>query len=151
MYPMHHRKEANMNTSLSLSPQQSEQPRFHRAFVGAGKTSPVFNPQAKIIYRGRTLSRNTGGLMQIKALGRRNYYNDPLVKTLRKFEIVSFLFASIQIPTSLPITFALYLIDWTNYLAFWYAAYVFIASFMVFVLIEVTLFVYYFTRKELYE
>jgi len=139
-----------MNTSLSLSPQQSEQPRFHRAFVGAGKTSPVFNPQAKIIYRGRTL-RNTGGLMQIKALGRRNYYNDPLVKTLRKFEIVSFLFASIQIATTLPITFVFYLYDWTNYQIFWNAAYVFIASTLVLFLIEVTLFVYYFTRKELYE
>jgi len=110
----------------------------------------IYQPETTLV-SGGAAPETSGGLFEITTLQKRDFYAEPLVQILRRFEIISFLFASIQIPTSLPLSFVFYLIDWTNYLAFWYAAYVFIASFMVFVLIEVTLFVYYFTRKELYE
>jgi len=110
----------------------------------------IYQPETTLV-SGGAAPETSGGLFEITTLQKRDFYAEPLVKILRRYEIVSFVFSIIQIPTSLPLSFLLYLTNWENYLVFWYSAYVFIASFMVFVLIEVTLFVYYFTRKELYE
>ena len=84
-------------------------------------------------------------------LKKRDYYNEPLVILLRRYEIVCILFVVLQISTTIPISFIVYLIDWKLYFLFHYSAYAFIASSIIFFLIESALFTYFFLRKEKYE